>query len=135
MVGADSPEAAAVVDAWFAYWDVRANSFGQARTDPKLGSVAAADALEDVVRYVAYLRSKKLRTVGDTTLGVRDLKVDGKSATLASCGRNKSIDRRSDGSPAEQFTPFFTITGTLSQVGGVWRVVETHVVSRTPCQA
>jgi hypothetical protein len=131
--GADTPQAKAVVDAWFAYWDVRANSFGTARTDPKLGSVAAADALEDVVRYVAYLKSKKLRTVGDTTFGVSKLKVDGKSATLTSCGKNKSIDRRADGSPAETFVPYFTIDGTLTQVGGTWRVVATEVTSKTPC--
>ncbi len=133
--GATSPEAKAVVDAWFGYWDVRAKSFGSAKVDPKLGSVAAADAVADVVQYVAYLRKEKLRTVGDTRFGVSDLEVDGSTATLTSCGVNKSIDRRSDGSPAEQFTPFFTIAGTLKQAGGTWRVVETKVIERAPCQA
>jgi hypothetical protein len=133
--GADTPQAKAVVDAWFAFWDVRASSFGNAKVDPKLGSVAAADAVSDVVSYVAYLRSKKLHTVGDTTFGVSNLEVDGKSATLTSCGINKSIDRRADGSPAEEFTPFFTVNGTLTQVGGQWRVVKTDVVGKSPCKA
>ena len=114
---------------------MRASSFGQAKVDPKLGSVAAADAVADVVRYVAYLRAKKLRTVGDTKFGVSDLRVDGRTATLSSCGVNKSIDRRSDGSPAEQFQPYFTIAGTLSKDGGQWRVVETKVTARAPCEA
>ncbi len=135
VAGAETPEAQAVVEAWFAYWDVRAKSFGSAEVDPKLGSVAAGDAVADVVRYVAYLRKNKLRTVGDTKLGVSDLKVDRTSATLSSCGVNKSIDRRADGSPAEQLSPYFTIAGTLTQAGGTWRVVETKVTSRTPCQA
>ncbi|MEO7350392.1 MAG: hypothetical protein ABIR34_01305 [Marmoricola sp.] len=133
--GATTPEAQAVVEAWFAYWEVRVHSFGRARVDPKMGSVAAADALADVVQYVAHLRSKKLHTVGDTRFGVSNLKVRGANATLRSCGVNKSIDRTVDGSPAEQFTPFFTVTGALTQVGGVWRVTQVQLVGKSPCKA
>jgi len=133
--GATTPQAQAVVDAWFAYWEVRVHSFGRARVDPKMGSVAAADALADVVQYVAHLRSKKLHTVGDTRFDVSNLKVRGASAMLTSCGVNKSIDRTVDGSPAEQFTPFFTVTGALTQVGGVWRVTQVQLVGKSPCKA
>ena len=48
----------------------------------------------------------------------------GSTATLTSCGVNKSIDRRADGSPAEQPVPFYNFVGVLKQAGGEWRVVD-----------
>ena len=60
-VDADNPEEQAVTDAWFAYWDARVNSFFKARFDPRLGTVAAAGAVADVVRYVAYSVARSCR--------------------------------------------------------------------------
>lgn len=124
---ASTPEEEAVADAWFAYWKIRAKSYGEAKVDPELGTVAAAEAVSDVVRYVAYLKGKKLTTVGDTRIDVRDIQVQGDSATLLACATNKSIDRFKDGTPAEQPVPFFTSKGTLVKRGGEWRVVSVPV--------
>ncbi len=124
---ADTPEEEAVADAWFAYWTVRADSYGKAKVDPQLGSVAAADAVSDVVRYVAYLRSKDLRTVGDTRFDVRDIEVQGNSASLYACATNKSIDQTADGTPAEQPVAFFSSTGALVKRAGTWRVVSVPI--------
>ena len=110
-VDADTPEEQAIADAWLAYWEARASSYHTAKVDPGLGSVAAGKAVADVVRYVAYLKGKKLRTVGDTKFSVEDIVVKGSTATLTSCGVNKSIDRRADGSPAEAPVPFYNFAG------------------------
>jgi len=126
-VEATTPEQQEVVDAWFAYWDVRAKSYGEAKVDPALGQVAAVTAVSDVVQYVNHLRQKKLRTVGDTKFDVSKVRVDGRSAVLESCATNKSIDVTADGAPAEQPVPFFTADGTLVQRGGQWRVVEAAI--------
>ena len=47
---ADTPEEQAVADAWFAYWDARVASFFKAKVDPRLGTVAAGEAVADVVQ-------------------------------------------------------------------------------------
>lgn len=134
-VAATTPEQQAVVDAWFAYWDVRARSYGKAKVDPALGQVAAATAVSDVVGYVAHLQHDKLHTVGDTRFDVSKVQVDGNSALLSSCAVNKSIDVTADGTPAEQPVPFFTADGTLVQRGGQWRVVTAKVeVTQQDCR-
>lgn len=134
-VEAESPEEQAVADAWFAYWDARTRSFFRARVDPQLGQVAAADAAADVVRYVQYLEDNNLTTVGDTRFGVREIEVRGDRATLESCAENKSLDRRTDGSAAEQLQPFFTATGQLTRRGGSWRVVSLTIQDSQGCEA
>ena len=134
-VDAGTPEQQAIADAWFAYWDARASSFFKAKVDPRLGTVAAGKAVADVVQYVTYLKGKKLHTVGDTKFSVSDIVVKGSTATLTSCGVNKSIDRRADGSPAEQPVPFFNFAGVLKQAGGEWRVVEVEVKGHNGCRA
>jgi hypothetical protein len=134
-VEADTPEKQVIADAWFAYWDARASSFLKAKVDPRLGTVAAGKAVADVVQYVTYLKSKKLHTVGDTKFAVSDIVVKGPTATLTSCGVNKSIDRRADGSPAEQPVPFYNFVGVLKQAGGEWRVVEVEVRGNNGCRA
>jgi predicted small lipoprotein YifL len=126
-VDAATPDEQAVADAWFAYWDARTRSYGEVEVDPDLGSVAASTAVSDVVGYVAYLRSKKLHMVGDTRFDVRDISVDGSSATLSSCARNKSIDVDAEGTPAEAPVPFFTADGTLVKRADSWRVVSVKV--------
>jgi hypothetical protein len=125
----------AVADTWFAYWTARLNSYGEVAVDPSLGSVAAVEALSDVVGYVNLLRSKKLHTVGDSKFGVTNIEVQGTGATLDSCMVNKSVDQREDGSNAEVLTPFYVLKGTLSQVGGKWRVVKVESVGKDRCQA
>lgn len=133
-VEADGADQEAVADAWFAYWQVRLDSYGEARVDPGLGRVAAGDAVSDVVQYVAYLRDNDLTTVGDTRFDVRDIRVQGDTARLRSCATNRSIDQTADGAPAEQPVPFFSAEGTLVQRGGAWRVVEVPVEKRNaPC--
>ena len=134
-VDAETPEEQAIADAWFAYWDTRASSFLKAKVDPRLGTVAAGPAVADVVRYVTYLKAKKLHTVGDTKFGVSDIDVLGSTARLNSCGVNKSIDRRADGSPAEQPVPFYNFVGVLKKAGGSWRVVEAEVKGNNGCRA
>ncbi len=134
-VDADTPEEQAIADAWFAYWQARANSFHTAKVDPDLGSVAAGKAVADVVRYVAYLKGKNLRTVGDTRFSVEDIVVTGSTATLTSCGVNKSIDRRADGSPAEAPVPYYNFVGALKQAGGEWRVTVADVRGDKGCRA
>jgi hypothetical protein len=134
-VEADGPEDEAVADAWFAYWDVRTDSYFKARVDPRLGTVAAGDAVAEVVRYVTYLQGKKLHTVGDTKFGVTDIEVSKDTATLKSCGVNKSVDRTADGTPAEALTPFYNFDGGLTRVGGRWRVVRAEVVGNNGCRA
>jgi hypothetical protein len=134
-VEAESPEEQEVADAWFAYWDARTRSFFRARVDPQLGQVAAADAAADVVRYVKYLKDNKLNTVGDTRFGVREIEVNGDRATLESCAENKSLDRRTDGSAAEQLQPFFTATGRLTRRAGSWRVVSVTIKDSQGCEA
>jgi hypothetical protein len=134
-VEADTPVEQAIADTWFAYWEARANSFHKVKVDPSLGSVAAGQAVADVVRYVAYLEGEKLRTVGDTRFSVEDIVVKGSTATLTSCGVNKSIDRRADGSPAEQPVPFYNFVGALKQAGGVWRVTVAEVKGNNGCRA
>jgi hypothetical protein len=134
-VDAGTPEEQAIADAWFAYWDARANSFLKAKVDPRLGTVAAGKAVADVVQYVTYLKGKKLHTVGDTKFSVSDVVVKGSTATLTSCGVNKSIDRRADGSPAEQPVPFYNFAGVLKNAGGEWRVVEAEVKGNNGCRA
>ena len=134
-VDAGTPEQQAIADAWFAYWDARASSFLKAKVDPSLGTVASGKAVADVVQYVTYLKGKQLRTVGDTKFSVDDIAVKGSTARLKSCGVNKSIDRRADGSPAEQPVPFYNFAGVLKKAGGEWRVVEAEVKGNTPCQA
>ena len=134
-VDADTPEEQAIADTWLAYWEARANSYHTAKVDPSLGSVAAGKAVADVVRYVAYLKGKKLRTVGDTKFSVEDIVVKGSTATLTSCGVNKSIDRRADGSPAEQPVPFYNFVGALKQAGGEWRVTVADVEGNNGCRA
>ncbi len=135
QVEASTPEEQAVADAWFAYWDARADSVGNARVDPDLGKVAAGAAVADVVRYVTYLQGKNLHTVGDSKFSATDIEVDGNTATLTSCGVNKSIDQKGDGSPAEQLEPFYNFTGALTRVGGTWRVVSADRKGTTPCDA
>ena len=100
-----------------------------------MGTVAAASAVADVVQRVTYLRSKKLHTVGDTKFSVSDIVVKGSTATLTSCGVNKSMDRRADGSPAEQLIPFYNFNGVLKQAGGAWRVVEVELLGTNGCRA
>ena len=134
-VDAETPQEQAIADTWFAYWEARANSFHTAKVDPSLGTVAAGKAVADVVRYVAYLKGKKLRTVGDTKFSVEDIVVKGSTATLTSCGVNKSIDRRADGSPAEQPVPFYNFVGALKQAGGEWRVTVADVKGNNGCRA
>ena len=134
-VEADTLEEQAITDAWFAYWDARVSSFFKAKVDPRLGTVAAGGAVADVVQYVTYLRGKKLHTVGDTKFAVSDIVVKGSTATLTSCGVNKSIDRHADGSPAEQLTPFYNFEGVLKKAGGAWRVVEAEVRGNNGCRA
>ena len=133
-VEADGPVEEAVADAWFAYWQARLDSYGEARVDPGLGRVAAADAVSDVVQYVAYLKDRGLTTVGDTRFDVRDIRVQGDTATLVGCATNRSIDKTADGTPAEQPVPFYSAKGTLVERGGTWRVVEVPVEKRNaPC--
>jgi hypothetical protein len=134
-VDADTPEEQAIADTWLAYWQARANSYHTAKVDPSLGSVAAGKAVADVVRYVAYLKGKNLRTVGDTRFSVEDIVVKGSTATLTSCGVNKSIDRRADGSPAEAPVPFYNFVGALKQAGGEWRVTVADVRGDNGCRA
>ena len=122
-IEATTPEQQAVVDAWFAYWDVRARSYGRAEVDPALGRFAAATAVSDVVGYVRHLQHDKLHTVGDAKFDVSKVQVDGSSALLSSCAVNKSLDVTADGTPAEQPVPFFTADGALVQRAGHWRVV------------
>lgn len=134
-VQAPTPEAQAVAEAWFAYWEVRVRSFGEARADPALGTVAGGSAQTDVVGYVAYLKNKNLHTVGDSKFSVRDVKVRGAEATLNSCVANRSVDVDAQGTPAEQLTPFYTVAGTLEQAGGAWRVVGVRIVNTNGCRA
>lgn len=134
-VEATTPEEQAVATAWFGYWDVRVKSFFDAKVDPQLGAVAAGPAVSDVVQYVAYLRGKKLHTVGDTKFGITGIKVTGATATLESCGVNRSIDRTADGSPAEQLTPYYNFEGSLTKAGGSWRVVNVRLVGKNGCRA
>ena len=134
-VEADTPAEQVIADAWFAYWDARVSSFFKAKVDPRLGTVAAGPAVADVVQYVTYLHGKKLHTVGDTKFGVSDIVVKGSTATLTSCGVNKSMDRHADGSPAEQLTPFYNFEGTLKKAGGAWRVVGVEVLGDNGCRA
>jgi hypothetical protein len=134
-IDADTPEEQAISDAWFAYWDVRVSSFFKAEVDRRLGTVAAGPAVADVVRYVTYLRGRKLHTVGDTKFSVSDIVVKGSTATLTSCGINKSTDRRRDGSPAEELVPFYNFVGVLKQAGGEWRVVAADVRGNNGCRA
>jgi hypothetical protein len=100
-----------------------------------LGRVAAADATADVVRYVKYLEDNELTTVGDTKFGVRQIEVDGDRASLESCAENKSLDRRADGSAAEQLQPFFTSTAQLTRRGGTWRVVSLTITDSPGCES
>ncbi len=134
-VEATTPEEEAIAEAWFGYWQVRVSSFGEVEVDPRIGTVAAGEAQADVVRYVSYLRGKKLHTEGDTKFGVADIVVRGTEATLSSCGVNKSVDVDAEGSPAEQFTPFYNIEGTLKKAGGAWRVVDVTIVGTNGCKA
>lgn len=134
-VEAATPEEEVIAEAWFGYWDVRVSSFGVVEVDPKIGTVAAGEAQADVVRYVSYLRGKKLHTEGDTEFGVSGIDVRGADATLSSCGVNKSVDVDAAGSPAEQFTPFYNIEGTLRKAGGMWRVVDVEIVGTNGCKA
>ena len=134
-VDADTPEEQAIADTWFAYWEARANSFHTAKVDPSLGSVAAGKAVADVVRYVAYLKGKKLRTVGDTKFSVEDIVVKGSTATLTSCGVNKSIDRRPTAARPRQPVPFYNFVGALKQAGGEWRVTVADVQGNNGCRA
>jgi hypothetical protein len=134
-VEAATPEEQAVAEAWFAYWEVRVRSFGEVKVDPMIGSVAAADALAQVVRYVAHLKGKNLHTEGDTKFGVTDISVRGPNATLSSCGENRSVDQHPDGSPAEEFTPFYNVEGALKKAGGAWRVVAVDIVGKNGCKA
>ena len=89
--------------------------------------------MSDVVQYVAYLKGKKLHTVGDTRYDVGDIAVKGNGATLSSCAENKSIDRYSDGTPGEQPMPFFAVKGVLVRNGGAWRVVSAQVTPVSSC--
>ena len=134
-IEAESPGEQEVADAWFAYWDARTRSFFRARVDPQLGQVAAADAAADVVRYVKYLQDNDLNTIGDTRFGVREIEVNGDRATLESCAENKSLDRRPDGSAAEELQPFFAATGQLTRRGGSWRVVSLTIKDSPGCEA
>ena len=59
----------------------------------------------------------------------------GSTATLTSCGVNKSIDRRADGSPAEQPVPYYNFVGVLKQAGGEWRVADAEVQGNNGCRA
>lgn len=133
-VDAATPDEEGIADAWFGYWDVRVSSFGDVEVDPKIGTVAAGEAQADVVRYVSYLRGKKLHTEGDTKFSVSNVEVRGTDATLTSCGVNKSVDVDEAGSPAEQFTPFYNVEGTLKKAGGAWRVVDVEIVGTNGCK-
>ena len=57
------------------------------------------------------------------------------AATLTSCGVNKSIDRRADGSPAEAPVPYYNFVGALKQAGGEWRVTVADVRGDKGCRA
>ena len=61
--------------------------------------------------------------------------LQGNSAQLQSCMVNKSVDREQDGSPAEEVTPFYQLQGTLTKVGGTWRVVQVTTLGEDRCEA
>jgi type IV pilus biogenesis protein CpaD/CtpE len=132
-IDATTPQEKAVVDAWIAYWQSRADSYAAADTDDDLGKYATGPAVSDVVRYVAMLKSRKLRTVGDTRYDVSDIAVTGDRATLTSCATSKSIDQFADGTPAEQPVPAFTVKGVLVEQGGAWRVQSAAVRDVPSC--
>ena len=133
-IEASTAEENAVVDAWMSYWASRAKSYGQVKVDPDLGRYAAVSAVSDVVQYVAYLKNKKLHTVGDARYDIRDIAIKGKAATLFSCAENKSLDRYADGTPGEQPMPFFSVKGELVKNGGAWRVVSVPVTKVPTCR-
>ncbi len=71
--------------------------------------------MTDVVQYVAYLRAKKLHTVGDTRYDVSDIAIKGERRDAVQLCENKSLDRYADGTPAEQPMPFFAVKGDARQ--------------------
>ena len=105
-VDADTPEEQAIADAWFAYWDARASSFFKAKVDPRLGSSGGRQGR--CRRGAATWPTSRARSCtrwATPSSRSSDIVVKGSTATLTSCGVNKSIDRRADGSPAEHARP------------------------------
>lgn len=124
----------AVADAWIEYWRVRAEAFHRAELDPDaLGAVATGSAAEQVISYVQHLQSNQLHTVGDSVVGVRNVRIDGKTAVLESCFVNKSVDVDADGEPVEDLNAFYRFRGELTRAGGAWLVSDVSISSRTPC--
>ncbi len=124
-----------MAEAWFAYWELRTSSFGKVKVDPMIGSVAAADALAQVVSYVAHLKAKKLHTEGDTKFGVKDIAVKRPERDAGQLRREQVGRPYADGSPAEERTPFYNIKGALKKAGGSWRVVAVEIVGKNGCKA
>lgn len=135
-VAADDPEEEAVAEAWFAYWRVRADAYGEVKVSAdELGKVATGAAASDVVGYVKYLRDNGLHTQGDSLIGISDIKIQGGVAALTSCMQNKSVDRDADGKAAEKLTRHLTFNGVLQRQGDTWVVSEAMKTGESPCRA
>lgn len=134
-VRASGPEQQAIADAWRAYWQVRLDAYAGPSLDPAaLGAVAEGEAVEQVVSYVGYLERKNLRTEGDVRLGVAKVRVRGDRATIESCGENRSVDVRRNGTPAEIVQPFYLVKGSFRRVeDGRWVVTDVVRLNTNPC--
>lgn len=120
------PDAAPVVEAWFAYWEF----LGKAIANPQdatvvegLGTVATGSAASDSATQIGDLKAKNRHTVGRTQVSVSQAAVTGTTGSVCSLLRDQSFDVDASGTPVEAVTPRqFTFTGALVQEGGHWRV-------------
>jgi hypothetical protein len=126
----------AVADAWLSYWQVRVDSYGNAKADPAaIGKVATGEAASNIVKYVAYLNQNKLHTVGDIKIGVSKVQLAGGNAAVVTCAENLSTDRRADGRPAEKLTRYYQFAGLVKSSGGTWLVQQAVKTSNDKCRA
>ena len=115
-----------VLDAYVAYWQVRAAAYRAARIDPDaLGRVASGQAASSVAVYVSGQQAEKRHTEGKTTLRVSDVAVDGDSATVSDCLDDRSADVSDDsGKPVERPGGDTGITASMQRVSGSWFAVD-----------
>ncbi|GAB2686147.1 hypothetical protein [Thalassiella azotivora] len=134
-VAAEGAPARAAADAWMTYWTLRGEALSTLEPDlTGLGRVSRGDALNGVLTQVADLEAAGRRTVGEVTVRVTQVTVDGATATLHSCLENGTVDVDTEGEPVAPVVPLYSFEGTLAGTpGGGWVVDEIREAGLERC--
>lgn len=129
---ADNDAERAVAEAWLDYWQVRITAYHEADVDAgALGAVAQGDAVQEVVDYVAQLKSDGDRVIGDTLIAVSDIEIRGAFAAVKSCFESQG---HLAGTPPYDENSITPIVGTLAKEGDTWLVQTQDGTGASRCK-